>query len=292
MSRSIDPLRIHLPVRRAITNAIRRRVWRWLFADDQGKLGSFFLDPRDHIGAERLITGDSYEGQLLALLGQVIDRLELGTGSVLDVGANIGNHACYFVRRFRHVICVEPGRAASLVLDANLYVSGLQNYEIHRAALGREERSGVLDRISHDNLGSSVVRPVDGEGEFRITRGDRLLREAGISNLKLIKIDVEGAEVEALEGLAETLASEKPVVCVEVLEQQRWDQARSLLVAAGYGAWFVILPDAEPRSAAGRLWTTLRGRRLRLAPLPKTFRENGYDMILCMTSFQASQLTL
>lgn len=292
MSRSVEPLEIHLTAQRAITNAVRRRVWRWLFADDQGKLGSFFLDPRDHIGAERVITGDWYEGQLLALLGLVIDRLELGSGSVLDVGANIGNHACYFARRFRHVVCVEPGRAASLVLDANLDVSGLQNYEIHRVALGKEERSGVLDRISHDNLGSSVVRSVDGEGEFRITRGDRLLREAGIRDLKLIKIDVEGAEVEALEGLAGTLASEKPIVCVEVLDEQRWDQARTLLLAAGYGAWFVIVPDAEPRTAAGRLWTTLRGRRLRLTPIPKTFRENGYDMILCMTSAQASQLTM
>lgn len=82
VSRSIS---IRLPAGRAIANAVRRRIWRSLFAPHQHELRSFFLDPRDHIGAERIIMGDRYEGQLLALLGRVIERLGLGTGSVLDV---------------------------------------------------------------------------------------------------------------------------------------------------------------------------------------------------------------
>lgn len=165
------------------------------------------------------------------------------------------------------------------MLEANLHVSGLRNFEIHRCALGSDERPGVLDQISDDNLGFSVVRKVDGEGEFRIVRGDQLWRQTGAKDLELVKIDVEGAEVEVIEGLADTLAAEQPLVCVEVMEEQRWDEIRILLAAAGYDAWFVVVPEAVPRSILGRIWLTLRGKRLRLTPL-STFRADGYDMIL------------
>jgi len=290
MSGDVPAISSRLPVGRTIANALRRRLWRLLFARHQNRMGSFFLDPRDHIGAERLITGDRYEGQLLALLGMVIDRLGLGEGTALDAGANIGNHACFFAPRFRHVICVEPGRVAALVLEANLDAAGFRNFEIHRFALGKDAGAGVLDRISDDNLGSSVVRKVDGEGEFRIVSGDQLWRQTGASDLQLIKIDVEGAEVDVIEGIACTLATEKPLVCVEVLEEQRWNLVRQLLVAAGYGAWFVVVPAVDARSLLGRIWSTLRGRRYDLTPLSTTFRSGGYEMILCMTSSHVARL--
>ncbi len=283
MSISKVSLEHRLSVSRSLANAIRRRIWRWSFAPRQAELGSFFLDPSDHIGAERIIMGDRYEGRLLALLGEVIDRLQLGRGCALDVGANIGNHACFFARRFRRVICVEPGKAASLVLEANLVLSGTSNYEIHRVALGREARSGVLDRIDQQNLGSSVVREVDGAGEFRIMRGDELLRGLDVHDLTLVKIDVEGSEIDVLDGLAEILDASKPMVCVEVLEAQRWETARNLLRASGYEEWFVVVPARIPRGFFGRVWATLRGQTLRLTPLADSFREGGYDMILCMT---------
>lgn len=291
MSSVTRTISTRLLVGRSIANAVRRRIWRSLFAQHQNEMGSFFLDPRDHIGAERIIMGNRYEGQLLVVLGRVIDKLGLGAGSVLDVGANIGNHACFFAPRFRHLICVEPGRVASLVLEANLYASGIRNFEIHRCALGKNNHAGVLDQISDDNLGSSVVRKVDGDGDFKVVRGDQLLLQAGARDLQLVKIDVEGAEVEAIEGLADTLAAEHPLVCVEVLEEQRWDDIRQLLVAAGYHAWFVVAPEVETRGVLGRIWSTLRGKRLRLTPLPAAFSADGYDMILCMTSSHVARLT-
>lgn len=287
-TRSISTRR---PMGRAVADAVRRRIWRSFFAPHQHELGSFFLDPRDHIGAERIVMGDWYEGQLLALLGRVIERLGLGTGSVLDVGANIGNHACYFAPRFRHVICVEPGRVASLVLEANLYASGVRNFEIHRCALGNDERAGVLDQVSDDNLGSSVVRKVDGESEFKIVRGDQLLQQASVTDLRLIKIDVEGAEVEVIEGLADTLAAKKPLVCVEVLEEPRWSEIRRLLLAASYVEWFVAVPATQSQGIIGRIWSTLRGKQLHLTPLPATFPAGGYGMILCMTNSHVARLT-
>jgi len=96
-----------------IINAVRRRLWRALFSSDIKGLDSFFLDPRDHIGVERIVSGDFYEKVNLDILYELKNRLDLGSGICIDVGSNIGNHACFFSHIFSRVICVEPGDIAS-----------------------------------------------------------------------------------------------------------------------------------------------------------------------------------
>ena len=182
MTRSLDPLSFHVSPSRSAVNAVRRRIWRWLYAPAQVDLGSFYCDPHDHIGSERIIMGGLYEGETLAVLGTVIERLGLGKGAALDVGANIGNHACWFAERFDNVLCVEPGRVASMVLEANLHARKIRNASVHRCALGSCEGAGFLDVVSEENLGSSVVRKSGGEGEFRILRGDDFVSEVAGGN--------------------------------------------------------------------------------------------------------------
>lgn len=279
---------------RSIVNAVRRRLWLRIFASHQAHLGSFFLDPRDHIGSERIIMGDLYEGATLEVLGAVIERLGLGKGSVLDVGANIGNHACWFASRFSHVVCVEPGKVASLILEANLAASDAHNVTLHRCALGDREAIGHLERVSATNLGSSVVTEVDEieEGEFRIVRGDDLWATSSPdAPLELVKIDVEGAEASVIRGLTGVLSRYQPIVCVEVLDESRWHTVRALLESAGYASWYVIDADINPgASVLARVRSACRGRTYRMVPLPSPFGSRGYDMILCMTRSHAMKM--
>lgn len=125
-----------MPSRRSVANAARRRAWRQPFDSHQTRLRMFFLDPRDHIGGERIIMEDRYEGSALAVLGMVIDALGLGGGVALDDGANIGNRAYWFGSRFSHVVCVEPGKADSMLLEANPLADKAHNTTIVRCALG------------------------------------------------------------------------------------------------------------------------------------------------------------
>jgi len=114
----------------------------------------------------------------------------------------------------------------------------------------------------------------------------------GISevSLSLVKIDVEGAEAEVIGGLTNVLVEEQPLVCVEVLDEARWRTVRAQLEAAGYVAWYVIVPESDSRAFVARAWSALRGKRYRLVPLPPRFRAGGYDMILCATSSQAAKI--
>lgn len=288
MTRSSELLSYHVPPSRSAVNAVRRRIWRWLYAPAQAELGSFYCDPHDHIGAERIIMGSPYEGATLAVLDAVIGRLGLGRGVALDVGANIGNHACWFAERFSRVLCVEPGKVASTVLEANICARGIQNASVHRCALGSLEAEGFLDVVAVDNLGSSVVRKSDAEGEFRILRGDDFVSDVlgSDGNIELVKIDVEGGEIEVVLGLTGVLAKYRPLVCVEVLDRGRWLHLKESLARAGYTSWYVIQVSPDRTGFISRMRAICCGTTHRLMTLPKEFRVGGYEMILCMTDRQ------
>ncbi len=285
--------RVSLPFLQSLASAVRRRVWRTLFAPAQERLGTFFLDPRDHIGKERLVTGDRYEAVGLHALEQLVTVLGLRPGMALDGGANIGNHACWFATRFAHVLCVEPGRVASLVLEANLIASGSTNWQIARCALGDREGSGSLEIVDQMNLGSSRVVPSQGEtASFLIRTGDELLAMHQPPNLPLtlIKLDIEGAELVALTGLKGTLTKSQPLLCVEVLDADRWAPIQALLASVGYDTFLALTPKWPTRGRLSHLLTVLRGRRWNLTAIPNPFPAGGYEMVFCLTRQHAAKL--
>jgi FkbM family methyltransferase len=291
---SVRPWFRKVPLARLVGRRIRRRLWRTFFAPSQRRLGAFFIDPSDHIGKERLVTGDHYEAESLAAIETLISALGLQGGVALDGGANIGNHACWLAGRMAHVVCVEPGRVAGLVLEANLLANGHHNWEIFRCALGAASGSGTLNVINDQNLGSTRVDATDaGTGDVPIRTGDTMLEGRRVRNLPvtLIKLDVEGAEVDALAGLQQTLVRDQPLVCVEVLDADRWARVRSLLAAHGYASFMTL---TRTRTAGGpfrRCLDFARGQRWALTPVPEAFPRGGFEMIFCLTQDQARALS-
>jgi FkbM family methyltransferase len=273
-----------------MARALRRRLWRVMFARPQRQLGSFFLDASDYLGAERLILGSEYEHPQLSALDLLITKLRLGDGAVLDVGANIGNHSRWLVDRFKWVECVEPGRLAALVLEANLFVSGKSNWRVHRCALGRQAGHGELEVDSTGNLGASRVRQAD-SGRIPIRTGDSIWAARGVAtgDLELIKIDVEGWENEVVEGLENALAEYHPMLCIEVLAQSRWTSLHTKLCRMGYQA-FLAIEAANDRKGFSRWLSFLTGLDWRLVPISEPFRAGGYEMVICLGPEHASRL--
>lgn len=276
---------------RVLSDALRRRVWRLLFAAGQTRSGAFFLDPRDHIGKERIVTGDRYEAVVLWAIGELATKLALGRGMAIDGGANIGNHACWFASRFAHVLCVEPGKVAGLVLEANLTASGASNWEIARCALGDADGGGTLDVVNDFNLGSSRVVVTEGAaGDFPVHTGDGIVARCRRAELPvtLIKLDVEGAEGPALRGLQQVLMRDQPLVCVEALDPQRWGEIRQFLSSLGYSTFLVMTRSRA--GGGGWLADALRGRRWSLEALPDAFPPGGFEMVFCLTRSQREAL--
>ncbi len=179
-------------------------------------------NPEDVIQAHHM-AGAFYEPEELAIIAR---HFPIG-GAFLDIGANVGNHTLYAAKflHARRVVCIEPNPEAIALLRANVALNGVEGaVDLTHLGLGLSDHSGAGAgmRVPPRNLGGA--RMVEGRGDLRLERADALL--AG-ERFDLIKIDVEGMELQVLAGLEGLLAQHRPKIFVEV------DNAN----AEGFAAW-------------------------------------------------------
>jgi len=134
---------------------------------------------------------------------------EVTEGScVVDVGANIGYYSVLAARRAGRsgiVHAVEPCAQTLGVLGANLKLNDLKNVVVHPVAASaqREVRNfHVTDSIEMHGFYAHPLATTRSKVSVRAVPIDSLVRE----RVKLYKIDVEGAEIEVLEGMRESMA--------------------------------------------------------------------------------------
>jgi FkbM family methyltransferase len=189
----------------------------------------FHFDEGDHIFRIARDTGTFYEYELLASLGPYLNRHD----QVIDVGANIGNHSIYFAGQCGcRVTAFESNPKAYELLRLNVeHNQLLSRIETHCTALGAHSGLGEIDtsKAAH-NLGAARVKPVP-DGTVRIERLDDALP---LINPSLIKIDVEGMELEILHGAQRTIERARPVICIEASTSVAYERALNFLSARSF----------------------------------------------------------
>ena len=196
-----------------------------------GNITLLHADPEDHILGVVRRTGQFYEADLLTSLARRLREGDL----VLDVGANIGNHALFFAAICGcRVLALEPDPLAFALLGENIAANGMEGrISALNIALGAAPGRARMVRDAPHNLGaSSVVR--DAAGSVAVQRLDDLPK---LPRLKLVKMDVEGAEPLVLEGAARLLASRRhPVFTAEAPTREAFLAIEAHLGPAGYVA--------------------------------------------------------
>jgi FkbM family methyltransferase len=162
----------------------------------------------------------SYEPQVSRCL-----RTILREGSVfVDVGANIGYFsllAASLVAEHGRVIAVEARADNVELLRRSALDNGFAQIEIHTCAAA--ERSGELIFYASGSAHSNgrVVREVEawssGLPRVRAAALDELLRD--VPRIDAVKLDIEGSEPRALEGMRELVRRHRPVLLTEFSPQ-------------------------------------------------------------------------
>jgi FkbM family methyltransferase len=171
------------------------------------------------------LTGKAVEVDFAHLQGTLSEPTELShlsqlkgqLDTIVDIGANVGNHACFFAKvlRPRRLIAFEVNPRCVEALKKNLSLNapeGTQT-EIRCTAVGKEPGHLVLP--IHDDLNTGLVS--EGQGErVEVKPLDDL-----IDHCQFLKIDVEGMELDVLAGASRILARSRPVLFVEVHRQNQ-----------------------------------------------------------------------
>jgi FkbM family methyltransferase len=137
-----------------------------------------------------------------------------------DLGANVGFFSLVgaaLVGPEGHVYAVEPAPVTARALRSNVARNDLANVTVIEAAAGREDGSARLDLADGEVSQSARLLGENQCGglQVRVVSIDTLIRE-GASPPDVIKIDVEGAEEDAILGMRTTLASHRPSVICEI----------------------------------------------------------------------------
>jgi len=186
----------------------------WYVPDDDQKISRVL---EDDISKEN----PSYEGRYRETILKNIPNKR----TFVDVGANIGIWSYPMIGKFKKIIGYEPSKQNIECLQANveekieIRTKAVANFigeaDFHQA--GKNCGDGKLCRPGIPSMYSVPVVTLDSES---------------LIDVDLIKIDVQGWELEVLQGAIELMKSQHPWVIFEV--NQDIDECCSLMESIGY----------------------------------------------------------
>lgn len=204
---------------RRLPEPLRRRVWWGL-----DRLGAWpvtigggparGLEIYAPASRRRGYRAGSQERALLELLEE---RLEPGM-EVVDAGAFLGwvtLAAAARVGAGGRVWAFEPRAASRALLERSCRRNRLRQVTVVPAALGARAGAGLLATPANPAMARLAPPPGSGNEPVEVTTLDAW-RETSLARPALIKLDVEGAELDVLRGAGATLRALRPLLVVEV----------------------------------------------------------------------------
>jgi FkbM family methyltransferase len=182
---------------------------------------------------------------------RIIGKLTERRRRCVDVGANVGLYTYHLAQSFEHVESFEPIAQCSRVIAS----SRLKNVRLHTCALSNRTGDALLHipfaEGPHATGLASLSREFSNAVDLPVAL--RTLDSFGFREVDLIKVDVEGHEMEVLQGARETIARERPALLVEV--EKRHHPARDIqeifdfLLALRYDGCFFLDEKMHPLQA-------------------------------------------
>lgn len=154
----------------------------------------------------------------------VIERLLDATNSddvFWDIGANIGTHSCYIGQRAKQTIAIEPFPDNAEQARRNCRLNNV-DATILKYALGESSGKATLAVPDTDEsvvgVGTFSLQnnsPNSESIDVEVIAGDRLIEEQNLPLPDVIKVDVEGGELDVLRGFHRGLQNAR-IILVEV----------------------------------------------------------------------------
>lgn len=155
-------------------------------------------------------------------------------GVYVDIGANIGNHSIFFNRfcNSTKVYSFEIDESIFAILKKNMELNCLQD-SYYLGEIGILDRKGFVDLSDTNHLNAGMTKIVNVEGSQReVDTLDNVMR--GVDNIALIKMDVEGFELQIIQGAKHILENQSPVIFAELATKKEFKLFKDAVSKFGY----------------------------------------------------------
>lgn len=211
-------------------------------AEHRGRKFHFVHFSGDYIPSRMAERGQFHEHGYLNLLA----RLHQPGKIIVDGGAGIGSHAVFFAGVLAApVIAFEPQSLNHRCLIANVHLNEVSDkVDVRQVALAGEPGRLILAQVVAGDYGSFSA-----EAE-RLARASNKGLDASrfemaastlnaelqgyASAISIIKLDVEGLELDVLRGATTVIAQSLPVIAVECSTRSQYENTKILLAAFDY----------------------------------------------------------
>jgi FkbM family methyltransferase len=202
----------------------------------------------DDYVSNKILSFGVYEKPQLDLIFEWLEtKKNIFNSTVLDIGANIGNHSLYFSSHFSKCISFEPNPRTFSVLEINSKLVG----NIVPMNIGLSDKKDTASLFTNfQNVGASSLsddwnESIDGSCEIQLATVDDVIGEG--EKIGLIKMDVEGHEWFALKGAEKTIANNKPIIVFEhnTSEDKSKKDVIGLLEEYGYDSFYEVVDGWE-----------------------------------------------
>ncbi|MBF0364707.1 MAG: FkbM family methyltransferase [Oligoflexia bacterium] len=183
----------------------------------------FYFDPRDMRGPSFHFAYDLEKGfnnyeettkkKLLSFLPE--------NGVFYDIGANIGMYSVYFLlhKPSCQLFSFEPEPLVHSLLNKTLK-SMKNDIKLFNVAIGNVEEDKKIFKSSTNDGGHSFLIGLDDKNDesyevVKVVNLDSFRQKNSIPKPDVVKIDVEGFELEVLKGMKGTILESKPIMQIE-----------------------------------------------------------------------------
>lgn len=172
----------------------------------------------DHVAHKININGIYERDELEILIEWLnIKHPDIFNGIAIDIGANIGNHSVFFSDYFKKVKSYEPNYRTYQALEANSKLAN--NIETYNYGISDIEQSLVLN-TDKNNVGGSFLSSTIETKDHNPTNKVKLFKLDSLidknDKITLMKIDVEGHEINVLKGAIEIITKWNPLIMFEL----------------------------------------------------------------------------
>jgi len=169
---------------------------------------------------------------------------------VIEVGSNIGSHTLALAKIVHEgvVFAFEPQNVIFQNLSANMSINSITNCFCSNIALSNKKEEDFyypnLDFTKENNFGGMHLNKVKSNNFLRSVVDTLDERFAHLKSLKILKMDVEGMEVNVLKGGFDLIKRTKPFLYVEndINYIAKSKELIELIWSLGYRIFWHVIP--------------------------------------------------